>query len=234
MVDSEQEAQELTERSALTPELLREIIEHPHVVMLVDEDVIAEMARHALAAEACQARASEVPGLSATLDEARGELAAIRAALGDWMLPQGDGPEPTAVEAIEALHRALDEADKRHAMMMDEREKLRAENARLRDVPVKAIDVLIGLLPATLHAHERNAYRAVQRWLLGLSRLDVHAAKAKPCAEGEVSRVWWCPHCEEEVPPTDVTFVETHDTRSSGCGHSVESIVRTGRAGGAR
>ena len=59
------------------------------------------------------------------------------------------------------------------AALADECEWLRAENARLRDeVPTKAIDVLIGLLPATLYAQERNALSAVRLWLIGLSRLD--------------------------------------------------------------
>jgi hypothetical protein len=31
---------------------------------------------------------------------------------------------------------------------------------------------------------------------------------------------WYCPHCKEEIDPTNVTFQELHDT----CGHAVEWI----------
>lgn len=31
---------------------------------------------------------------------------------------------------------------------------------------------------------------------------------------------WYCPHCKEEIDPTNVTFQELHDT----CGHTVEWI----------
>jgi hypothetical protein len=33
---------------------------------------------------------------------------------------------------------------------------------------------------------------------------------------------WWCPNCNEWVSPRDVTYEETHDVRSGGCGYAVE------------
>jgi hypothetical protein len=33
---------------------------------------------------------------------------------------------------------------------------------------------------------------------------------------------WWCPNCNEWVSPRDVTYEETHDIRSGGCGNAVE------------
>ena len=32
---------------------------------------------------------------------------------------------------------------------------------------------------------------------------------------------WWCPQCECEVAPENVTFTELHDERSGGCGDPV-------------
>jgi NAD-dependent SIR2 family protein deacetylase len=33
---------------------------------------------------------------------------------------------------------------------------------------------------------------------------------------------WWCPECERELHPHEVTFKETHDERYGGCGSEVE------------
>lgn len=33
---------------------------------------------------------------------------------------------------------------------------------------------------------------------------------------------WWCPNCNKWVSPRDVTYEETHDIRSGGCGYAVE------------
>lgn len=37
----------------------------------------------------------------------------------------------------------------------------------------------------------------------------------------EVEKGWWCPECQKYVDGRDVTFEETHDTRSGGCGYRV-------------
>lgn len=32
---------------------------------------------------------------------------------------------------------------------------------------------------------------------------------------------WYCPRCNREVEPEDVTYEETHDRRAGGCGEPV-------------
>jgi hypothetical protein len=43
-------------------------------------------------------------------------------------------------------------------------------------------------------------------------------------ALGVQTEGWWCPHCEREVAPAFVTFQETHDPHSEGCGRPVEGM----------
>ena len=44
----------------------------------------------------------------------------------------------------------------------------------------------------------------------------------KPETEPPLGMPWWCPNCKEWLRPEEVTFLETHDTRTGGCGHPVE------------
>ena len=45
-----------------------------------------------------------------------------------------------------------------------------------------------------------------------------------PSDEHPLSSSWVCSGCGETVEPEDVTFEETHDTRSGGCGADVKSV----------
>lgn len=102
-------------RSEFTPELLAEIVETPSVVMLIDEDVIAEIARQALAAQEWREKASEVPGLSATLDEARAQLAEARAKLAErerYIAEQRAITEPSVQDLARQLREATERAEK--------------------------------------------------------------------------------------------------------------------------
>ena len=43
-----------------------------------------------------------------------------------------------------------------------------------------------------------------------------------PVLESDKKGYWYCENCDEKVDPEDVTYEETHDTRSGGCGKNVE------------
>lgn len=35
---------------------------------------------------------------------------------------------------------------------------------------------------------------------------------------------WWCPHCQKGVSASEVTYEETHDLKSGGCGVLVQPV----------
>ena len=47
---------------------------------------------------------------------------------------------------------------------------------------------------------------------------SLHPLRTREEAEAEP---WWCPTCQKHLPPTAVTFHETHDPRAGGCGNAV-------------
>lgn len=88
-----------------------------------------------------------------------------------------------ASEVIRELREVWDAACKQRDAARCERDAatgraLAAEDALARvererdEVPTKAIDVLLGLLPTTLYAQERNALSAVRLWLIRLARTN--------------------------------------------------------------
>lgn len=61
-----------------------------------------------------------------------------------------------------------------------------------------------------------------------MNRQTEDQGTAENCAQSKLVRVdcgvrgnWWCPSCKQYVLPQHVTYEETHDTRTGGCGGHV-------------
>lgn len=70
---------------------------------------------------------------------------------------------------------------------------------------------------------EGKGWYHVDEWVGSLQgRKDCDCKPAASLANQLMEDKCWCPACNKWVSPKDVTYKETHDVRSGGCGNEVE------------